>query len=300
MNAQENSAYISQVKKTKMIAVIDIGSNSVRLMVKDGSNKQKFLITTRLAEGKVNGALSKISMDRTANAVAVLFDKAIKMGAEEVLVFATAAVRNSVNGSDFTSLVFEKTGLKVDVVSGDLEANLAIRGALNGQDGGVIDIGGGSTEIAFSQGGEVVYSQSYPFGAVSLNGLFNGDKQSISTFLQNSLKGVRRAFNGKVYGVGGTITTLSLINLKINEYQAELVESKPLSVNELFAIKEELFSLTPSEIREKYPIASSRADIIAGGAEILYSVMACYGISEVWGSDGDNLEGYLEHVYEKE
>ena len=74
MNAQENSAYISQVKKTKMIAVIDIGSNSVRLMVKDGSNKQKFLITTRLAEGKVNGALSKISMDRTANAVAVLFD----------------------------------------------------------------------------------------------------------------------------------------------------------------------------------------------------------------------------------
>jgi exopolyphosphatase/pppGpp-phosphohydrolase len=71
-----------------MVAVIDIGSNSVRLMLKNGSNKQKFLITTRLAEGKVNGALSKISMDRTANAVAVLFDKAIKNGAEEVFVFS--------------------------------------------------------------------------------------------------------------------------------------------------------------------------------------------------------------------
>ncbi|MBQ3235148.1 MAG: hypothetical protein IJA97_03205 [Clostridia bacterium] len=282
-----------------MTAVIDVGSNSVRLMLVGGGSKQKFLITTRLAEGKENGALSMVSMDRTVNAVAVLFDKAIKSGADKFYVFATAAVRNSVNGNEFVKLVKQKTGLSVDVVSGSVEAELALLGALNGEDGGIIDIGGASTEIAVKEGGATVYDVSYPFGAVSIYSEFGRDSDKIREHLSTNVKGVRRSFKGKFYGVGGTITTLSAINLGIKEYSAEKIGETPLTLGSVLNIKNTLYSLSPSEIKTIYPIASSRADIIAGGAEILYSVMTAYGISEVYASDGDNLEGYLEYINEK-
>ena len=276
-----------------MTAVIDIGSNSVRLMLSNGAEKQKFLITTRLAEGKVDGALSQISIDRTVNAVAVLFDKAIKSGADKIYAFATAAVRNSKNGKTFTDSVLEKTGLNVDVVSGEVEAELALIGALKGSDGGVIDIGGGSTEIAVKQGGQTVYDVSYSFGAVTINSNFERNESEIANYLSSQIKGVKMRFEEKFHGVGGTISTLALINAGAAEYSPTAVEHKPITLEDLKGIKSELYSLSPSEISEKYPFASSRADIIAGGAEILYSVMTAYGISEIYASDSDNLEGYL-------
>ncbi len=278
-----------------MTAVIDIGSNSVRLMLASGTAKRKFLITTRLAQGKVDGALSNVSMDRTVNAVAVLFDKAIKSGADEIYLFATAAVRNSVNGNEFVDAVFSKTGAKVDVISGEVEAELALLGALKGESGGVIDIGGASTEVAVKEGGQTVYDVSYPLGAVSVNSLFGRDEEKISTYLSSQIMGVKRRFAVKFYGVGGTISTLALINAGATEYSPCAVEEKPITIEDLIKIKSELYALSPSEISEKYPFASSRADIICGGAEILYSVMIAYGIDVVCASDGDNLEGYLKY-----
>ncbi|MBE5744311.1 MAG: hypothetical protein E7358_06330 [Clostridiales bacterium] len=277
-------------KIDKTISVIDVGSNSVRLMAVKGGEKLKFLITTRLAEGKVGNRLANISIERTVNAVAVLFDKAIKLGSDKIYVFATAAVRSSENGCEVATLIKDKTGLVVDVISGEQEAELALLGALQGNDGGVIDIGGASTEVAVSLSGERSHKKSYSIGAVSYKEL--EDKTCLSSIFSN----VNDEFDCKFFGVGGTITTLCAIDLGLTEYCPEKLNGHYLSKERVEELKRLLCSLTPEEIKEKFPIATKRADVIGGGANILLSVMSAYNINGIYGSDSDNLEGYLESV----
>ena len=298
MNAPVNSACILKMTSDIKfpVGVIDVGSNSVRLMISTEKTKNKFLITTRLAEGKANNRLAKSSVLRTANAVALFFDKAIKDGCESVFIFATASVRNSLNGNELVEEVKRLTGVEVDVVSGELEAELALIGALNGVDGGVIDIGGASTEIAYKQNGEKIYGVSYPIGAVSLKNELGRDKALIINRLQNTLKGAKLRFMGDFYAVGGTCSTLSAIDLKLDGYDACKIHGHYLSKESVKSLSEELFSLSVEEIKSLYPIASARADVIAGGAQILYEVMACYNIAGVIVSESDNLEGYLEYL----
>lgn len=284
------------MKNNYPVAIIDVGSNSVRLMVKGCGVKNKYLITTRLADGKVNNILAESSVLRTLNAVEVFFDKAIKSGCNSVFIFATAAVRNAENGSYFTELVKQKTGLTVDVISGELEAELALLGALNGGDGGVIDIGGASTEVAVKENGQLNYLISHNVGAVSLHNSVDRDKEKIAEFLSQLIKGVRRKFSCDFTCVGGTVTTLATIALGIKEYNGDMVSGYTLNFKEVESIANTLINLSPKEIFDRYPTARSRADIIAGGAFILLSVMKAYGIEKVRCSDSDNLEGYLEYL----
>ncbi len=286
-------------KNNKTLSVIDIGSNSVRLMVVKGSEKTKFLITTRLAEGKIDNKLSNISIERTVNAVAVLFDKAIKLGSSKIYAFATAAVRNSENGNEVVSLVKQKTGLNVDVVSGEKEADLALIGALSGQDGGVIDIGGASTEVAVSVAGSRVYGKSYKVGSVSLKNECGSDAEKIDNFLSTIFED-EVGFDCKFYGVGGTITTLCAIDQNLTEYDPEKLSGYYLPIDRVYELARLLCSLTPDEIKEKYPIASKRADVIGGGALILLKAMRTYKIGGIFSSDSDNLEGYLKSVINHE
>lgn len=277
------------------VAVIDVGSNSVRLMIKNGLEKQKYLTTTRLAEGKANNLLAQKSIDRTLNAVVAFFTKAVTLGCNKIYVFATAAVRNCKNGGELVKLIKDKTGLNVEVVSGETEAELALLGALNGEDGGVIDIGGASTEVAVKIGKETVYSVSYPVGAVTLASEFKGDYEKAKEYLSSLIKGVRQNFDLKFYGIGGTITTIGSIALDLNDYQPEVFDKKSIPFKTVSETVDELLRLTQDEIKKKYVIASKRSDIIGFGGLILISVLKAYKINEIIVSDGDNLEGYLEY-----
>lgn len=125
----------------KKIAVIDIGSNSVRLMMMaDGKVLYKTLDTTRLGEGLASSSLLKReAVERTAAAVAAFYARANAEGAASVYAFATAAVRSAENGSEFVARVRELCPLDVEVISGMEEAELGILGALGGRDGGLVD-----------------------------------------------------------------------------------------------------------------------------------------------------------------
>lgn len=282
------------------VAIIDVGSNSCRLMLKDGANKQKFLVMTRLQQGKAKDVLDAESIDRTVNGVKALFDNALKLGANSVFIFATAAVRNSKNGKVVCSKIKNQTGIEVHVVSGELEAELALLGALNGKDGGIIDIGGGSTEVAVKHAGETVHGVSYKFGSVSLLNDFSNSYDKSDEFLKNNLLPVRRKFNGDFVGVGGTITTLASISLGISSYKPNEIQGFNFTLDKIEDLVNELKGLTKEEIIEKYPIASKRADIIAFGGQILLNVMKAYGITQIKVSDSDNLEGYLEYLSKDE
>lgn len=279
------------------VGVIDVGSNSVRLMITDGIFVKKNLIITRLGSGFLSdGSLSASSMFLTVNAIKELKDLAEKNGANKVFAFATAAVRKAKNQKDFISLVKEVCCLDLDVVSGDLEAELSLSGALKGESGAVIDIGGASSEIAFSNGEKTLFKHSYNVGAVTL---FNGYKRresEIDNYLDTVIVKSGECTSDVVKAVGGTATSLAVISLKLNKYNPTLVNGHYISKDKLVKIKDYLYSVSPEFLAETYAVERKRADIIAGGASILLKILNVYDLKGVTVSESDNLEGYLDYV----
>lgn len=155
-------------------AVIGIGSNSVRMLVAEAADGEIRRISrdragTRLFAGLDEaGNLSREAMASSCAAVKRMADSARSQGAEKVHLFATSATRDAANNADFAALLKAETGLTLEICSGDEEAALSFFGATDGGDSGVIDIGGGSTEIIIGQGMNIRCSFSCQMGAVRL------------------------------------------------------------------------------------------------------------------------------------
>ena len=279
------------------ISAIDVGSNSVRLMVMaDGKTLYKQLDTTRLAEGLAqSGVLKPEAIERTARAVQVFAAAAELNGAGTTHVFATAAVRSSKNGADFVARVKALTGIDVDVLSGEEEAACGILGALRGRDGGLIDLGGASTEITLQQGGKTLYSKSVNIGTVRLFDMAGQDRSALQAAIDNSLNGYGSlSLDGKdIYGIGGTATSLAALYHELEKYDPKVVEGTVLTREWLCAEAEKLLSLTVEERRALRGMEPRRADVIAGGCLLMYSILNRFNADRITVSESDNLEGYV-------
>lgn len=279
----------------KKFAVIDVGSNSVRLIsVADGNVLYKTLNTTRLGEGLADKPVLKpAAIARTAEAVAEFCFRAKNEGAEEVFAFATAAVRSAENGKEFTEEVKRRCGIDVEVVSGEEEAELGLLGALGNADGAVIDVGGASTELVVKRDGKTVYKKSVDLGVVRIKDRWGRNKAEIESGSRLFCK----AFadypkTDRVCGIGGTATTLAALALGLREYDPKKVTGAVITAEELSEMAERLSEMPVEEI-EKYPcMPKGRADVLSGGAVWLATVMKELGIEEMVVSDRDNLEGY--------
>lgn len=279
------------------ISAIDVGSNSVRLMVMaDGKTLYKQLDTTRLAEGLAgSGVLKPEAIERTARAVQIFAAAAELNGAGTPHVFATAAVRSSKNGADFVARVKALTGIDVDVLSGEEEAACGILGALRGRDGGIIDLGGASTEITLQQGGKTLYSKSVNIGTVRLFDMAGQDRSALQAAIDNSLNGYGvLSLDGKdIYGIGGTATSLAALYHELEKYDPKVVEGTVLTREWLCAEAEKLLSLTVEERRALRGMEPRRADVIAGGCLLMYSILNRFNADRITVSESDNLEGYV-------
>ncbi len=278
------------------LSVIDIGSNSVRLMTwADGTVLYKTLASTRLSQGLACGFLSAEAMERTAQAVNSFYLRAMGEGAEEVLCFATAAVRSAQNGGEFCKRVKALCNLTVDVVSGEEEASLGLLGALkNAPDGGMIDIGGASTEVCMRKGGKIAFSTSIDLGAVRLFERCGREKDMLLSVIHESLSPLERCRpQGNVFAVGGTATTLGALDLKLERYDGKKIQNYTLTREGVFSWAERLLALSVEEIRALVGMDEKRADIIGGGALLLACAMQKLSLNGITLSDSDNLEGYL-------
>lgn len=276
------------------IAIIDIGSNSVRLMLwADGKTLYKKLITTRLGAGIASEpVLREDAMARTVAAVCAFCREAEEMNAS-IYAFATAAVRSAKNGADFCERVFRACGVKIEVVSGEDEAQLGLAGALGSGDGGIIDIGGASTEVCYRKNGETVFSVSLPIGAVKLFDLCSDNADKLRTVIAEAvapLKGVKPV--GVTYAIGGTASTIAALYAGMAEYDGTALHGLRLTREYLGDTSKKLLALTAEE-RKRIPEIAPRADIIAGGTLLLYEITKVLNLSEVRFSDHDNLEGYM-------
>ena len=279
----------------KKFAVIDIGSNSVRLMfVADGNVLYKGLNTTRLGEGLAERPiLNAVAIERSARAVEFFYQKAKKEGAEEIVAFATAAVRSAENGKQFIDRVKELCGLQVEVISGEEEAEIGILGALGEADGGVIDIGGASTEIVVKKNGALVYKKSVNIGVVRLKDKCGRDKDALIKEAKAAAKEFGQVpANGALHGIGGTATTLAAQILRLEEYSSERITGAKISVKQMQEMADKLLTMTVEEIAALPCMPKGRADVLTGGAVLLATLMQELKIDALIASDADNLEGY--------
>ncbi len=281
-------------------AVIDIGSNSVRLMMSDGVKSiYKKVKNTRLAEGMKDGFLSSEAIKRTALAVSEFYFVAKKENADKIYCFATAAVRQAKNPELFINEVNKLCGLTVEVIKGEKEAELGLKGVLGGCDGGVIDVGGASTEIAIINDGNIIYSKSINIGAVKLKDACGQDRKLSEIKVLEAIKEFGEIFNTKFFAIGGTATSISSMMQELVIYNPEIVDGFKICKNELKNLVDKLYSLTVEERKNLKGLQPERAEVIAGGALILLKLMQNFNIESVTVSESDNLEGYLMTKMEK-
>ena len=279
----------------RKFAVIDIGSNSVRLMfVADGKVLYKSLNTTRLGEGlAATSRLSDAAIERSALAVAEFYQKAKEESAEGVYAFATAAVRSAENGRAFVARVQALCGLQVEVISGEEEAEIGILGALGARDGAVVDVGGASTELVVKKNGELVYKKSVDIGVVRIKDKCGRAQDEIERLCKDAVKAYGNVPTlTEVYGIGGTATTIAAQVLRLQEYDSAKITGSMISAEEMCGQADRLSKMSVEEIAELPCMPKGRADVLSGGAVWLSVLMRELGIRRMIVSDRDNLEGY--------
>ncbi|MBQ8319934.1 MAG: hypothetical protein IJX81_03545 [Clostridia bacterium] len=278
-------------------AVIDVGSNSVRLMVvADGKVLYKTLDTTQLGEGlAARPLLQKGAMERTAKAIARFFYQAKSEGADKVFAFATAAVRSAENRAEFLALVKTLCGVELEVVSGETEAELGILGALGEEDGGIVDIGGASTEFIVRRGGKTVYEKSVDIGVVRLKDLCGRDLSALKEAARKAIEKYGEVPREKqVYAIGGTATTLAALALDLTEYDGKKVSGYRLTRARVTELRERIAGTSVEELAARPCVPRKRAEVLLGGAVLLSELMQAFDLPAVTVSDSDNLEGYAK------
>lgn len=275
-------------------AVIDIGSNSVRLMLKENDTSIKYVNTTRLAESlSLSGNLSLEPMQRTANAVQDFYNLAVKENAVKIYVFATEAVRSADNRQDFVNMLLAKN-IALDIVSGKDEGKLGFMGAYMDGVCGILDVGGASSELTIGDENGVKYSVSAPIGIVRLKDVCGENYQAISDYMKSrlTLYGNPPKFD-KLLSIGGTSAAFVNIIAKLKVYDSHIVDKYVLNYNDIKKTTEHLKSLTLEQRLNVIGLEEKRRDTIVIGGYILLEFMKFLNVQEIIVRDSDNLEGYL-------
>lgn len=272
--------------------IIDIGSNSIRLVIYEKTEQDAYRVVdgskraARLSS-KINeqGALSQEGIDLLIETLAVFLLLARQHQLNEIIPLATAAIRNATNQNEIVAQVQQATGLHIRVLSGHEEAEFGFLGMINSlavQDGFLLDIGGGSSELTLFLNRKIVHSFSFPFGCVSFNKRYDS-KNGLSDTMLAELKQEVVAALGQhdwisLYGhlpliaVGGTARALGKIHQASCNYpfaQTHNYNIPAQSVDQLF---DEL-RLLPQDKRKKVDgLSKDRADVIVPGLAIFTTV----------------------------
>ena len=284
-----------------MKSAIDIGSNSLRLLVLDEKNGKPAVIRqeveeTRLGEGFQEGRLLDASVERTLAVMEQWKKELVTAGMEHTAIFATSAVRDASNREEFALLVKNRTGEDLRILSGEEEAWYSFSGAVGGFDFPkeqclLIDIGGGSTELAGFERGRLK-GISMPMGAVRWQ-VTDARREEVKRMMATSIT-LRRYDDIRYFiGVGGTITTVGAVLHQVENYTREAVHGLTLDYRTLTDLKRRLASMTLEERRAVSGMPPARAEIIRYGMEILEILFEILQIPSLYISDWGILDGIL-------
>ncbi|MDP8928560.1 MAG: exopolyphosphatase [Actinomycetota bacterium] len=289
----------------------------MRLLVveADGSPIVRELAITRLGQGvDETGHLDDDALSRTLDTIARYRKQWEELGAEDVRIAATSAVRDAADRNRFVSRVREVAGRDPEILSGQEEARTTFRGATANIDvprpTAVLDVGGGSTEIIVGNAaGRYVASVSLQLGCVRLTErLLTSDPPTTADLdaaraevaaqldrgaMTLSEQGAQPARCAAMVGVAGTVTTLAALHLDLDRYDDERAHGTRLPRTALQSLTRHLASLPVGERKEFRPMQPGREDVIVGGALIVEGVLDRFGFSGLVVSEADSLEGLV-------
>jgi len=292
-------------------AAIGIGSNSLRMLVAD-IEEGKLKNTMRYRQGlrmfaalDADGNITEEMIKTACQSVLSFKEEALKQGTEAIHLFATSAVRDAANQDKLIDAFRIQCGLELDVCSGDTEASLSFWGAAGSGKSGLIDIGGGSTEIAIGCGKDIDDAVSLQMGAVRLFRMkpitCASDAEEVVRLAEEILEPVRRRFectDGMEWtGVGGTFTTTAAAVQRIPWQQRQDIHNFTMTQE---MVQQAMYLLADMPLEERLKLECmqpQRADIVVHGIAILLACMRGLCISAITVSEHGNLEGYLKVKY---
>ena len=302
------------------IGTIDIGTNSMRLLIADYNNgkienRKKYVNTTRIGQGvDKEGYISEEALQRNINALEEFANICKVEECQAIYCMGTSALRDSKNGNIFVDRAKQKTNINVEIISGNEESNLGFMGVLEGLDTDeqilVIDIGGGSTEFIVGDIEGIKFAKSENVGALRMTEKFlakdpidTNEFSNMSKFIYGEIKDtidyIKSKQIKKIVGIGGTITSLSAMNQELEVYSMEKIHNSEVSIKNIKDILQNLKQMTLNDKKTLKGLQPKRADIITAGVEILNIIMENLEIEKIIVSEYDNLEGLMCHKVKK-
>jgi exopolyphosphatase / guanosine-5'-triphosphate,3'-diphosphate pyrophosphatase len=297
------------------VGVVDIGSNSTRLLVADVARDggvtvlDRESIVTRLGQGvDATGRLADEAMDRVRAALRQYRERLDAQQTERDVAVLTSAVRDAANGPAFVDEVAGDYRLRAQVLTGDEEARLTFLGATSDRDPQddtpvvVIDIGGGSTELVVGHGKDIDFHESTQAGVVRQTERHLPSDPPTEQELKALAADVRDVFAAavphdvkravaKAIAVAGTATQLAAIDQHLDPYDPERVHGHVLSLARIEAILTALASLPLAERRSIIGLHPDRAPTIVAGCVLLVEALKTFGLDSVEISEHDILRG---------
>jgi exopolyphosphatase / guanosine-5'-triphosphate,3'-diphosphate pyrophosphatase len=294
------------------VAVIDMGTNSTRLLVADIEGGQvreleRRSTVTRLGRGvDTSRQLALEAIEDVCDAVATYIAIYEELEPDRVVAVATSAVRDAENSGAFTGELRERFALSARVLDGDEEARLTYLGACAERPSAgrtlVIDIGGGSTELIVGSGAEIGFHASLQAGTVRHTERYLTEDPPTPPELERLADDVHRLIDAELGGqaiakaregiaVAGTPTSLAAIDLHLEPYDPEVVQGHRLTLAAIQRMCSELAAVPLAERLAVTGLHPDRAPTIVAGVVILIQAMRAFGLSEIEVSEHDILYG---------
>ena len=291
-------------------AILDLGSNSARVIVMNSSAGWSYHLEdeireiVRLREGLTREGLAPDAVTRGLFTLRLFKQFCDSLRVDHIIATATSAVREAKNGAQFLEQVEAEVGLSLRILDGDEEAYygaLGALGAVNLDDGVVVDIGGGSAQVSQVRGRRFVQGRALTLGALALTERFvesdpigKAELKAVQTEIARQLGGLGwlgAGENGRVVGLGGTIRNLAKIEAARQDFPLQSIGGFRLSADSLDQTIEELSELPLAERRKISGLSRDRADIILPGALVIRAVLERLNQDELTISGGGLREG---------
>ena len=293
------------------VAVIDIGSNSVRLIVYEAAKRSPVPLFNEKAWCGLgrsiasSGRLSKDSVDKALRALKRFRAVSDQLGATQLQIIATAAAREAENGKVFIKQAEDICGAPIAVLTGKQEAELAAEGVIAGihnADGLAADLGGGSLEIIDIKKQKLVGGVTLPLGGLRIIDIARGDRKEAAKFIDSQLAKVdwlERGRDRPFYAIGGTWRAFAKLHMAQTGYPLRVTHAYCLSVADALKFAHLVDHLSPSSLEGIDAISRARRETVPSGALVLERLMTCIKPSKIVMSSFGVREGVLHRLLPK-
>ena len=292
----------------KITSIIDIGSNSIRMVIFEKSsrfgffliNETKYKIQIGKGGYKKDGKLQKEPMEKAYEAIKSFKQISNNLKSKKILLVATSALRDAPNKNEFINKIKKKLNLNIRVIDGQKEAyygQVAVSNLLHTKDFFTIDIGGGSTEIAFVKDGKNIENFSFDIGTVRLKELYF-DKQNVAEAKNHIFEELKKViipdislFLRKAVVLGGSARAISTAIIKQSNYPLDIVHGFSYKVAKQKYIFENILNAKNNSDLNKMGIKEDRYDTIKAGCFILKTILEYFKVKQVITSQVGVREG---------